>query len=445
MLPGALLAATAARLNAVKTKLQQPNPILLVNIGQLVTLRSPSRNTGPRRGSELKELGIIRDGAVLCLGGKIVSVGSTKEAVRDPWLKKNRKKITEIDCAGKVLLPGFVDSHTHPVFVEPRLVDFEKRIEGASYEQIAAAGGGIRSSLEGVRKAPKSALTNKVVNVLSDMAAHGTTTVEAKSGYGLTVESELKSLEAIRAASATWPGTVLPSLLGAHVVPKEFQGRSQNYVEIVCLEMIPQAARRKLARFVDVFCDKGAFTADEAGQIFAAARQHGLDVRAHMGQLSETKLAPFLRFDPASFDHMDHVSDDDILQMAKANTVATLVPGANYFLGWKDYPNARRLIDAGVPVALATDYNPGTSPTISMPMAMSLACTHMNMSPAEAVAAATINGAWSLRVADRKGSIEPGKDADLAVFDVKDYREIPYWFGVNRIAMTVLNGVIAPD
>jgi len=379
----------------------------------------------------------------LCLGGKIVSVGTTKHALRDPWLKKNRRKVTEIDCAGKMVLPGFVDSHTHPVFVSPRLVDFEKRIEGASYEEIAAAGGGIRSSLEGVRKAGKNALAANILSVLQEMAAHGTTTVEAKSGYGLTVESELKSLEAIREAASHWPGTVVATLLGAHVVPKEFQGCSQKYVEAVCKEMIPRAARRKLAQFVDVFCDKGAFTPEETEQIFAAAEEHGLSVRAHMGQLSETRLSQFLLFNPASFDHMDQVNEDDIAQLAKRDTVATLVPGANYFLGLKEYPNARKLIDAGVPVALATDYNPGTSPTISMPMAMSLACTHMKMSPAEAVAAATINGAWALRVADRKGSIEPGKDADLAAFAVKDYREIPYWFGANHCSMTVLNGVVA--
>ena len=276
------------------------------------------------------------------------------------------------------------------------------------------------------------------------MAAHGTTSVEAKSGYGLTVESELKSLDAIREASNSWPGTVVSTLLGAHVVPKEFQGRSQNYVDIVCTEMIPQAARRKLAQFVDVFCDKGAFTAGETAQIFDSAKKHGLNVRAHMCQLSETKLEPFLRFEPASFDHMDHVNDADIAALAKHDTIATLVPGANYFLGLKDYPNARKLIDSGVPVALATDYNPGTSPTISMPMAMSLACTHMKMSPAEAIATATINGAWALRVGDRKGSIEPGKDADFAVFDVNDYREIPYWFGANHCVLTVLNGVIQP-
>jgi imidazolonepropionase len=294
-----------------------------------------------------------------------------------------------------------------------------------------------------VRKAAKTDLSGKVLSALRDMAAHGTTTVEAKSGYGLTLQSELKSLEAIREAGRLWPGTVVSTLLGAHVVPKEFQGCSHNYVEIVCKEMVPQAARRKLAQFVDVFCDKGAFNPGETEKIFEAAAKHGLSVRAHMGQLSETALWPLLRFHPASFDHMDHVSDADVAKLAECDTVATLVPGANYFLGLKEYPNARRLIDAGVAVALATDYNPGTSPTISMPMAMSLACTHMKMTPAEAIAAATINGAWALRVADRKGSIEPGKDADFAVFEAQDYREIPYWFGVNRCAMTVMNGAIA--
>jgi imidazolonepropionase len=416
--------------------------LLLINVGQLLALHSVSHKSGPRRGRELRELGIIEDGAVLCVGGKIVSVGTTKDALRDPWLKKNRKRVTEIDCAGLVVTPGFVDSHTHPVFISPRLVDFEKRIEGASYEQIAQAGGGIRASVDGVRRAGNSALAARVFSALDDMAVHGTTTVEAKSGYGLTVESEMKSLRAIREAAARWPGTVVPTLLGAHVVPKEFQGRSQNYVETVCKEMIPRAARQRLAQFVDVFCDRGAFTAEDTEKIFEAAERHGLSVRAHMGQLSETELWPFLRFDPASFDHMDHVHEDDIPRLAKRDTVATLVPGANYFLGLDQYPPARKLIDAGVPVALATDYNPGTSPTLSMPMAMSLASTHMKMSPAEAIAAGTINGAWALRLGDRKGSIEPGKDADLAVFAVRDYREIPYWFGVNRCSKTILNGTV---
>ena len=413
--------------------------LLLANIGQLLTLRSAANGT--RRGAFLSELGIIHDAAVLCLGGKIVSVGATKDALRDPWLKKNRQKITEIDCGGRVVLPGFVDSHTHPVFMQPRLVDFEKRISGANYEEIAAAGGGIRSSIDGVRKASKSALTQKVSAVLADLAGHGTTTVEAKSGYGLNLESELKSLAAIRAAARAWPGTVVSTFLGAHAVPPEYRGRSQEYVDLVSNEMMAAVAKRKLAQFVDVFCDHGAFSAEEAAQIFAAAEEHGLGVRAHLGQLSETRLGPLLRYRPVSLDHMDYVNDADLPALAESDTVATFVPGANYFLGLSRYPDARRFIDSGVGVALATDYNPGSSPTLSMPMAMSLACTHMKMSPAEAIAAATINGAWALRLADRKGSVEAGKDADLAVFDASDYREIPYWFGANRCALTIMNGV----
>jgi len=419
-----------------------PRAILLVNIGQLLTLSSSSETPGPRRAKSLSELAIVEDAAVLCSGGKIVSVGKTKDALRDHWLKKNRKKVLEIDCAGQVVLPGFVDSHTHPAFVNPRLVDFEKRTAGATYEEIAEAGGGIRSSVEPVRQAGKSLLAERVLDALHEMAEQGTTTVEAKSGYGLTVDSELKSLEAIRSAALRWPGTVVATLLGAHAIPKEFQGRSQKYVESVCKEMVPQAARRKLARFVDVFCDRGAFSVEETRKIFEAAAQNGLSVRGHMGQLSETPLETLLAFRPASLDHMDHVSEEGISQLARRDTVVTFVPGANYFLGLNQYPAARKFIDAGVPVALATDYNPGSSPTASMPFVMSLACTHMKMSPAEAVAAATINGAWALRLQDRKGSIEPGKDADLAVFDTKDYREIPYWFASNRCAFTVLNGVL---
>jgi imidazolonepropionase len=416
----------------------KPKALLLINIGQLLTLRSGTG--GPRRGASLSELGIIQDAAVLCLGGKIVSVGQTKDALRDPWLKKNRKKIVEVDCGGRVAMPGFVDSHTHPVFTHPRLVDFEKRISGANYEEIAEAGGGIRSSIDGVRKASKIALAAKIIAAFKDMACHGTTTVEAKSGYGLNLDSELKSLEAIRAAARHFSGTVVSTFLGAHVVPPDYHGRSQEYVELVCNEMIPAVAKRKLAMFVDVFRDQGAFSAEETAQIFTAAKDHNLAVRAHVGQLSETRLSPLLRFHPASFDHMDYVNDADLPVLASSDTVATLVPGANYFLGLSRYPNARRLIESGVAVALATDYNPGSSPTLSMSMVMSLACTHMKMSPAEGIAAATINGAWALRVADRKGSVEPGKDADLAVFEVSDYREIPYWFGANRCTLTIMNG-----
>ena len=414
-------------------------PLLLVNIRQLLTLCA-GNTSSPRRGTELRGLGIIEDGAVLCVGGKIVSVGKTKDALRDPWVTKNRKNIVEIDCVGQVVLPGFVDSHTHPVFVSPRLVDFEKRIAGARYEQIAAAGGGIRSSVDGVRKTAKAQLAEKVLTALEEVSSHGTTTVEAKSGYGLSLEAELKSLEAIRTAAGKWPGRVVPTLLGAHVVPPEFQDKPQEYVVLVCEQMIPQAAKRKLAQFVDVFCDTGAFREEDTVKIFEAARRNGLQVRAHISQLERTPLKRLLDFDPASLDHLDHLDDGDISLLAGSNTVATLVPGANYFLGLGKYPPARKLINAGAAIALATDYNPGSSPTTNMPFVLSLACTQMKMSPAEAISAATINGAWALRLQERKGSIEPGKDADLAVFDVGDHREIPYWIAAGRSICTVLNG-----
>lgn len=374
------------------------------------------------------------------MAGKIISIGKARDALKDTWVKKHRKSILEIDCAGRVILPGFVDSHTHPASVSPRLVDFEKRIAGSTYEQIAQAGGGIRSSVLAVRSAKKTELTEKVLSALQEMLLHGTTTVEAKSGYGLSLESELKSLEAIRIAASQWPGTVSSTLLGAHVVPPEFQNRTEEYVRIVCEEMIPQVARRRLAQFVDVFCDRGAFSEEDALKIFAAAQKHSLGTRAHISQLIRTPLAKLLSFNPASLDHVDHVDETDIAHLARSRTVATLVPGANYFLGLEQYPPARKLIDAGVAVALATDFNPGSSPTASMPFVLSLACTHMKMSPAEAIAASTINGAWALNLQASKGSIEPGKDADIAVLDVKDYREIPYWVAANRCAAVVANG-----
>jgi imidazolonepropionase len=418
-------------------KKNSPKPLLLLNIGQLLTLRGPAR---PRRGLDLPQLGILEDAAVLCAGGKIVSAGTTRDALRDPFIKTHRKRITEIDCEQQVVVPGFVDSHTHPAFAAPRLVDFERRIAGATYDQIAEAGGGIRSSVAAVRKASRQHLAAHVLSGLGEMLAQGTTTVEAKSGYGLSTEAEVKSLEAIRDAALRWPGTVSPTLLGAHVVPEELRSDPEKYVDEVCMRMLPLVARRRLAHFIDVFIERGAFTLRQAERIFEVAHQHGLAVRAHVCQLSPCSVWALLRFKPASLDHMDWIMDDELPRLARSDTLATLVPGANFFLGLPEYPPARKLIDAGVAVALATDYNPGTSPTTSMAFVLALACTQMRMTPAEAIAAATINGAHALRLGDRKGSIEPGKDADLAIFDVADYREIPYWLGGNRCTGVVVAG-----
>jgi imidazolonepropionase len=414
-------------------------PILLTHAAQLLTLRGPD-SSAPRRGLKMRELGIIVDGAVLIDGNKIVAVGSTDEVGDHELLRAKREPVEEIDCRGKVVLPGFVDSHTHPVFTTPRLIDFEKRVAGANYEEIAAAGGGIRASLSAVRESSKAELAAHVLRALHEMAGQGTTTAEAKSGYGLSFEAEIKSLEAIADASRQWQGSVVPTLLGAHVVAPEYRENPEEYVRIVCEEMIPAVAQRRLAAFVDVFCERGAFSMEQSRQILSAAVQHGLGVRAHVCQLTPAQLSSLLEFDPASFDHMDFVSDEDVATLAKTATVATLLPAANYFLGLASFPPARKLIDAGVAVALATDYNPGTAPTPSMPFVLSAACTHMKMSPAEAITAATYNGACALRVQSRKGSLEFGKDADIAIFDVQDYRELAYWFGVNRCWGTILNG-----
>jgi len=409
------------------------SPVLLVHASQLLTLRG---GNSPHRGTALRELGIIEDGAVLIADGEIVTVGRTDEIAKHELATK----ADVIDCAGKVVLPGFVDSHTHPVFAAPRLIDFEKRITGASYEEIAQAGGGIRSSIRGVRESSTEQLAEHVLRAFNEMAAHGTTTVEAKSGYGLSLKSELKSLEAIQQAAQRWPGTVVATLLGAHVPPPEYRDNPDEYVRIVCEQMIPEAARRKLAEYVDVFCEPGAFTAEQSARILHASVANGLKTRVHVNQLTETRLDAFTEFHPASFDHMDHVSEADIAMLARSDSVATLLPAANYFLGLGIFPPARKLIDSGVAIALATDYNPGTSPTTSMPFVLSVACTHMKMSPAEAITAATFNGACALGLQDRKGSLATGKDADIAIFEALDYRELPYWFGVNRCWKTILNG-----
>jgi imidazolonepropionase len=416
---------------------------ILIHASQVLTLRG---GRGSRRGLQMTDLGIIEDGAVLIEDGKIAAVGTTDE-IRARWVPQVRAPhlganlgVEELDCRGKVILPGFVDSHTHPVFASPRLIDFEKRIAGVHYEEIAAAGGGIRASVRGVRESSVEDLAAHVLSALREMQSSGTTTVEAKSGYGLDLASELKSLEAIRQAAQWWQGTVIATLLGAHVVPPEFRENPDEYLRIACDEMIPAAAQSKLAEYVDVFCERGAFTPEQSIRILRTAVRYGLKTRVHVGQLTHTDLDVFSEFGCASFDHMDHVSDADIGLLATTNTVATLLPAANYFLGLSTFPPARKLIDSGVAVALATDYNPGTSPTTSMPFVLSVACTQMKMSPAEAITAATINGAFALNLENRKGSLEVGKDADIAIFEADDYRELPYWFGVNRCWKTILRG-----
>jgi imidazolonepropionase len=408
--------------------------LLLTGIRQLVTMVGPV----PRRGSSLADPGVVRDGAVFVRDGLIAAAGTRAHVERMAATRKAKK----IDLAGRVMLPGLVDSHTHLVFAASRVDEYELRLGGATYEEIARAGGGIRSSVRKVREARAATLERAALGRLRQFAAHGTTTVEAKSGYGLDLESELKILRVQRALKRKQAVGIVSTFLGAHVVPPEFVRRRGAYVDLVERQMIPAVAREGLAEFCDVFCDCGAFTVDETRQILTLGRACGLEPRVHADQIERTGAARLaVELAAASADHLDQVTRHDVELLANSHVVCTLLPGASLHLG-VGYAPGRELVDAGAIVALATDFNPGTSPTLSLPMAMSLACDGMRLRPAEAIAAATVNAAYSLRRHERIGTIEAGKQADLAVFDVADYREIPYYFGVHLNWLTIARGEI---
>ena len=371
-----------------------------------------------------------------------MSVGPAAKVEKHPSVRSAER----IDVGGRVILPGFVDSHTHLIHAASRAEEYELRIEGASYEEIAKRGGGILNSVKKLRAATEVQLKNRALAALQEFASHGTTTVEAKSGYGLNVAGELKILRLHRELSTEQPVEIVSTFLGAHVVPSEFRGKpdgAAQYIKVLLEQMLPEVASENLAEFCDVFCDRGAFTREQSRKILSEAKLHGLSPRLHAEQLSRTGATQLaVELGAASCDHLEQVNDADIHALAKSNTVATLLPGCDFHLGWKQYAPARKLIEAGAIVALATDYNPGTSPTVSMPMILSVACTQLRLTPAEAIAAATINAAYSLNRADRLGSLENGKQADFAVFEVDDYREIPYHFGMNRCWMTAKHGQI---
>jgi len=398
------------------------------------------RGVGPRRGDSLSNLGIIKDGALLVRGGAIEEIGTRAEIEALPEARSAEK----LEVGGRVVLPGFVDSHTHLIHAASRAEEYEMKIAGASYEEIARKGGGILISVKKLRAATSAALKKRALAALKQFAAHGTTTVEAKSGYGLDVANELKILGLHKELNAEQPLEIVSTFLGAHVVPAEFRGKAggtERSIQLLTESLMPRIGETRLAEFCDVFCDRGAFTKEESKRILQAGRQWGMLPRLHAEQLSRsgaTQLAVQLK--AVSCDHLEKVNRADIAALAKSETVATLLPGCDFHLGLKEYAPARALIEAGAIVALATDYNPGTSPTLSMPMILSLACTQLRMTPAEAITAATFNAAYALRREKQIGSLEVGKQADLAVFEVADYREIPYYFGVSHCWMTVKRG-----
>ena len=412
--------------------------LLITGISQLLTLRGSTA----RRGASLSKLGIVKDGAVLVRNGRIAAAGTRRE-VESSSESRNAEKL---DVAGRVVLPGFVDSHTHLIHAASRAEEYELKIQGVSYEEIAQKGGGILNSVKKLRAATKDALKQRARAALEAFVSHGTTTVEAKSGYGLDTASELRILTLQKELREGQPLDIVSTFLGAHVVPEEFRRKAdgaERYTTMVIEKMLPEVAGQNLAEFCDVFCDRGAFTRLEAKRILVEGKRHGLVPRLHAEQLSRKRAAQLgVELGAASCDHLEQINSSDISALAGSRTAATLLPGCGFHLGWRNYAPARKLIDAGAIVALATDYNPGTSPTVSMPMILSLACTQLRMTPAEAIAAATINGAYALRREKIVGSIETGKQADLAVFEVEDYREIPYYFGEHRCWMTLKRGEI---
>jgi imidazolonepropionase len=409
--------------------------VIVTGCAELLTLRGPV----PRRGPAMRDLGIIRDGAIFVQGDRIAAVGNRRyiESLREA------RRAERIDLGGRVVLPGFVDSHTHLVFPESRAAEYEQRIAGKSYEAIARNGGGILSTVKALRKSSPHALTVRATSYLEKFAQHGTTTLEAKSGYGLDWRNEAKILHLLNELHQDQPLDIVRTFLGAHVVPPEHRRKPGNYVDLLVHRWIPSVATAGLAEFCDVYCDRGAFTLPQARRILSAARACGLVPRIHAAQFERTGAALLaIELQAASADHLDRIGASDVRALAVSNVVCTLLPGCSFHLGLAQRAPARQLLDSGAIVALATDFNPGTSPTVSMPMILSLSCDQLRMTPAEAISAATINPAFSLRVHDRAGSIEVGKYADLAAFDVADHREIPYHFGVNLCSMNMKRGVV---
>ena len=371
-----------------------------------------------------------------------MAIGSPDAILKLP----EARSAEHIDVQGRVILPGFVDSHTHLIHAASRAEEYEMKIAGASYEEIGSKGGGILNSVDKLRAATAGELRARALSGLQQFARHGTTTIEAKSGYGLDLASELKILRLHKELKKSQPVDIVSTFLGAHVVPGEYRNTrkgAEKYIELLTDKLIPEVSAAGLAEFCDVFCERGAFSVSQSKRILKAGNKHGLVPRVHGEQLTHTgatRLA--VELGAASCDHLEKIDRSDIRALGKSDTVATLLPGCDFHLGWKEYAPARALIEVGAIVALATDYNPGTSPTVSMPMILSLACTQLRMSPAEAIVAATINAAFALRRDKRVGSLEVGKFADLAVFEVDDYREIPYYFGMNKCCLTVKRGQV---
>jgi imidazolonepropionase len=409
--------------------------LLIKNIRQLVTVKSSGKPF--RRGSEMRDLGIVEHADVLIEDGLFRWIGTsgTLTGTLD-------EDADVLDASEFVALPGFVDAHTHLVFAGSRENEFAMRVEGKTYQEIADAGGGIISTVTATRSVSKKELKKIASKRLDEMMKLGTTTVEIKSGYGLDADSEIKMLEAINELSEEHFMTIVPTFLGAHAIPIEYKSNPQAYVETICERMLPYIAKRKLAKFCDVFCETGYFTVEQSRQILLKAQSLGIQSKLHADQLSQigaSRLGAELK--AVSVDHLEQIDEAGMTAIKQTDCVAVVLPGVSFFLHY-GYPPARKIIDAGIPLAIASNFNPGSCTSFSMPLMMTIACTQMNLTPEEAITASTINAAAALKMTDSVGSIEVGKQADIVLYDVPHYRQIPYFFGANLVAKIIKKGTL---
>lgn len=406
--------------------------LFIQNCGQLLTVAGASQR--PKILQGMDDLGIILDGAVAIKDGKIIDVGTTRQLGK----KYNKKGVQVIDAMGKVVLPGFVDCHTHTVFGGDRAGEFIQRMQGENYLEILKTGGGILSTVKNTRDLTLEKLVEVSKRRLDTMLLHGTTTVEIKSGYGLDKKSELKILNAIQRLQKAHSMDIVPTFLGAHTIPSEYKSDPDAYVDFVC-KMLPEV--KAYATFCDVFCDDGGFTIEQTKKILSAANNLGFRLKIHINEFKDIGGVPLaIRLCATSVDHLDNIKHRDILKLKKSNITCVLLPGVPFFLMKENYAPGRKMVEEGLPIALATDFNPGTCPCENIQMIITLACLKLGMTPAQAINAVTINASHALGMPDRIGSIEVGKQADMIILDIYDYNQLPYYFGINHVKTVIKKG-----
>jgi len=414
---------------------------LIVNASELLTL-DVYGGMVPLHGRKMREVGIIENGAVAISSGEILAYGKTHDLLDEVEIDGDTRII---DAKGKTVTPGLIDSHTHPVFANTREEEFAMRIAGKSYMEIAAAGGGILNTARRTREMTLEEMAFNSMPYLERMISHGVTTIEGKSGYGLDTKTELTMLQALRYLDQIEKIDIVPTFMGAHEIPTEFRGgREDEYVDLIIEEMLPIVAERKLARFCDIFCEVGVFDLEQTRRICVEATKLGLDIKLHADEIKPmggTELG--VELGAISVDHIIEVSRDGIEALAKSSTIATLLPGTSLFLTKGKFAPARDLIDAGAVVALATDFNPGSSPTTNLPLIMSLGCVSMRMTTEEVIAATTLNAAFAVGMGDKIGSLSHGKQADIIVWDTPNHAQIPYFYGESIVDIVVKKGRIA--